>query len=72
MNDVITKCIISKSTIDPTVNIVKVWINDEPDWQIIFTYYPNEIRFDPEELIGLTVEDALNLRLERDLEYLRS
>jgi len=72
MNNAITKCIINKSIIDPTVNVVKVWINDEPDWQIIFTYYPNEIHFDQEEIIGLTVEDAQNLHIQRELEYLRS
>ena len=72
MNDVITKCVINKSIVDPTVNVVEVWLNNEPDWQVLFTYYPNELRFDPEELIGLTVEDAQNLRLQRDLEFLRS
>lgn len=72
MNDVITKCVINKSIVDPTVNVVEVWLNDEPDWQVLFTYYPNELCFDPEELIGLTVEDARNLRLQRDLEFLRS
>lgn len=72
MSDHITKCLIKGSIVDPTVNVVEVWLNDEPDWQVLFTYYPNELHFYENEFIGLTVEDALKLRLERDLEYLRS
>lgn len=68
----ITKCLIKGSIVDPTVNVVEVWLNNEPDWQVLFTYYPNETQFYDDEFIGLTVEDALDLRLERDLEYLRS
>lgn len=70
--ETITKCVIKKSIVDPTVNVVEIWVNEEPDWQVLFTYYPNELTFFDEEFVGLTVEDALNLRLERDLEYLRS
>lgn len=70
--DIITKCVIKESIVDPTVNVVEVWINDEPDWQVLFTYYPNELYFSEDEIVGLSVENALNLRLEKDLEYLRS
>ena len=70
--ETITKCVIKKSIVDSTVNVVEIWVNEEPDWQVLFTYYPNELTFFDEEFVGLTVEDALNLRLERDLEYLRS
>ena len=70
--DKITKCVIKESIVDPTVNVVEIWINEEPDWQVLFTYYPNEISFSEDEFIGLSVENALEMRLERDLEYLRS
>ena len=72
MKNVITKCQIKKSIVDPTVNIMEVWIDDEPDWQVLFSYYPNELHFSEDEFVGLTVEDAIKLRWERDLEYLRS
>ena len=68
----ISKCVIKKSIVDPMVNVVEVWLNEEPDWQVLFTFYPNELIFSEEEFIGLSVKEALNLRLERDLEYLRS
>ena len=70
--EIIKKCEIKSSIVDPTVNVVLVWINDNPDWQVLFTYYPNEISFYEDELIGLTVSDAMRLRFEHDLEFLRS
>ena len=72
MSNVITKCEIKQSIVDPTVNVVEVWIDDDPDWQVLFTYYPDEINFYKEEIEGISVEEALNLHWERDLEYLRS
>ena len=72
MDDVITKCEIKQSIVDPTVNVVKVWVNDESDWQVLFTYYPDEISFYKEEIEGSSVQAALDLHWERDLEYLRS
>lgn len=68
----ITNCEIKRSTVDPSVMLVNVQYDNVPDWELLFTYFPNEIRFDKEELIGMTDKDALDLRLERDLEYLRS
>ena len=72
MDEFITKCVIKGSIVDPTVNVVEIWLNDDPDWQVLFTYYPNELYFSEDEFIGLTVEEALKLHWERDLEYLRS
>lgn len=69
---IITKCEIKRSTIDPSVNAVFVWFDDQPDWQVLFTYFPDEIGFNEEELTGLTEKEAKDLRLERDLEYLRN
>lgn len=39
---------------------------------VLFTYYPDEISFTPEELVGLTVREAHALRLRKDVAYLQS
>ena len=38
----------------------------------LFSFYPDEIRFDEGELIGLTEFEALALRQRKDVAYLRS
>ena len=38
----------------------------------LFDYYPDEISFVPSEFIGLTVPEAMRLKSEKDLAYLRS
>lgn len=68
----ITKCDIHRCISDPTLMGVFVWIDDDPDWKLLFTYYPNELVFDADEFIGLTEEDALDLHWQRDLEYFQS
>ena len=40
--------------------------------QRLFDYYPDEISFTPDEFVGLTVEQAHELRHEKDVAYLRS
>jgi hypothetical protein len=40
--------------------------------RMLFSYYPDEIRFDAAEFIGLTVADALALRHRKDVAYLQS
>jgi len=37
----------------------------------LFSFYPDEISFSPREFIGLTREQALGLRHDRDVAYLR-
>jgi len=37
-----------------------------------FSFYPDEIRFDEGELIGLTEIEARDLRRRKDIEYLRA
>lgn len=37
-----------------------------------FYYYPDEITFHPSEFIGMTIEEAAELRTKKDIEYLRS
>lgn len=36
----------------------------------LFTYYPDELSFNPSEFIGLTLEEAAELKLKKDLKYL--
>lgn len=38
----------------------------------IFSYYPDEISFTSAELIGLTREEAIDLKRRKDIAYLRS
>ncbi len=38
----------------------------------LFTYYEDELQFSSSELVGRTVEQALALRHEKDVAYLRS
>ena len=38
----------------------------------LFDYYPDEISFVPSEFIGLTVPEAIRLKSEKHLAYLRS
>jgi len=38
----------------------------------LFSFYPDEIRFDEGELVGLTEAEAHSLFREKDITYLRS
>jgi hypothetical protein len=50
----------------------QVWISvDGGEEHLFFTYYPDEISFKPEELKGLTVQQATQLKFQKDSEYLR-
>jgi hypothetical protein len=40
--------------------------------QRLFSYYIDEVSIDPRELIGLTPAEALDLKRQRDINYLRS
>ena len=39
---------------------------------VLFTYYPDELTFLPEEFVGLTVEQGKDLKRTKDIAYLRS
>jgi len=39
---------------------------------VLFSYYPDELTFLPEEFVGLTVEEGKDLRRAKDTAYLRS
>ena len=38
----------------------------------LFSFYPDEISFTPDEFVGLTVSEAHSLRHKKDVAYLRS
>jgi hypothetical protein len=45
---------------------------DDGEHQRLFSYFPGEIQFTEDELIGLTADEATELHFRRDLAYLRS
>jgi hypothetical protein len=52
----------------PTVSVVFSDGSEED----LFQFYPDEIDFSEEELIGLTREEAFELRRKKDRDYLQS
>jgi hypothetical protein len=40
--------------------------------KILFEFYPDEITFSESEFIGITEEEALRLKYERDIKYIQS
>jgi hypothetical protein len=51
----------------------KVWVTfDNGSVKMLFQYYPDEIQFTESEFIGLTETQACDLRLVKDVAYLRS
>ena len=45
---------------------------DDGELKRLFDYYPDEIGFKAEEFIGLTEDEAHNLKFDRDKAYLQS
>jgi len=45
---------------------------DDGSRKELFSFYPDEIRFDEGELIGLTETEAHEVRRQKDLAYLRT
>ena len=43
---------------------------DDGDEQLLFEYYPDEISFTPSDFVGLTLEEARQLKFKRDRDYL--
>jgi hypothetical protein len=37
-----------------------------------FTYYPDELSFSPSEVIGMSLYQAVQLKYQKDVAYLRS
>lgn len=45
---------------------------DDGTTKTLFDYYPDEIRFTPDEFVGLTEREARDLRHRKDVAYLRT
>jgi len=45
---------------------------DDGTQKDLFSFYPDEIRFDEGELVGLTETEAHELRRQKDMAFLRS
>ena len=59
-----------KSLFDPMPQ-VHITMEDGKE-QFLFDYYPDEISFTPSEFVGLTIEEARNLKFRKDKRYLQS
>lgn len=59
-----------KSLFDPMPE-VHVTFEDGTS-KTLFSYYPDEISFIPEEFLGLTENEARNLYSQKDIAYLQS
>lgn len=44
---------------------------DNGEEQELFEFYPDEISFREVEFIGLTIEEAIHLKFQKDLKYLK-
>lgn len=59
-----------KSFLDP-MPVVYVTM-ENGDEKKLFSYYPDEISFTESEFVGLTIQEAEQLRHTKDVTYLRS
>lgn len=55
---------------DPMPEVKVTYENGETE--TLFSFYPDEINFGPNEFLDLTRDEALRLRHRRDVAYLRS
>jgi hypothetical protein len=55
-------------------NLPKIFVTleGETDEQYVLEYYPDEISFTPQEIIGKTIIDVHLLKFEKDKLYLQS
>lgn len=37
----------------------------------LFTYYPDELSFEPNEFVGLTLDEARGLKFKKDVQYIQ-
>ena len=68
--NVIKECMIKE---DKYENFIFVKTNETGDERtLLFKYYPDEISFTTDELIGLTIDEAFELKKQKDIRYLQS
>lgn len=58
-----------KSFSDPMPQVMVTIDNQE---HLAFEYYPDELQFSPDEFIGLTLQEARDLKVKKDIQYLQS
>ena len=59
-----------KSLFDPMPEVHVTLENGKEEF--LFTYYPDEISFTPNEFIGLTTSEAKTLKYKKDIDFLQS
>jgi hypothetical protein len=59
-----------KTVLDPIPKVIATFEDDSV--KELFSFYPDEISFTPEEFIGLTEAEAVSLKNKKDQDYLRS
>lgn len=59
-----------KKMFDPMPKVIATFENGQE--KELFEYYPDELTFTPEEFVGLTEDQAYELRHKKDVAYLRS
>jgi hypothetical protein len=72
MKPTITGVIIGRGRFQNTIKVLLIDENGHIETKELFSYYPDEISFHPEELVGLTEDEAYELRQKKDVAYLRS
>lgn len=58
-----------KHFLDP---MPQVYVTIKGQEKLLFEFYPDEIQFRPEEFIGLTLDQAHDLKRRKNLAYLQS
>lgn len=61
-----------KTLFDPMPKVMVRFNTDQNTEVELFQYYPEEITFTEQEFIGLTREQALTLKQEKDQRFLQS
>jgi hypothetical protein len=60
-----------KSLFDPMPKVM-IRFAGQTEFEELFEYYPDEISFSAWEFVGLTKEQAYNLKFKKDKNYLKS
>jgi hypothetical protein len=59
-----------QSLFDPMPQVIAEF--EDGTIKTLFSYYPDEISFTPDEFIGLSYDEAIALFHKKDVKYLRS
>ena len=63
---------IEQARIETTVSQSHVWATIGEVERVVFSYYPDELSFTASEFVGVTIEQARELHMERDIAWLQS